>query len=82
MKRDIEQDQTIERTELALNSVILSDNKIFKAASINVYATKFEFKDKKIMFLLAILIGLIIGAFYVIISKAIQSHMVIKKKIY
>ena len=79
-KRAIEQDQTIHRIELIFQSTLKTNKKEFLAASLNIYGTEFELKDKKKMFMLAILIGLIIGAFYVIISKAIQSHIAIRKK--
>ena len=79
-KRAIEQDQTIDRIELIFQSALTTNKKEFLAASLNIYGSEFEFKDKTKMFMLAILIGLIIGAFYVIISKAIQSHIAIRKK--
>ena len=40
-KREIEQDQTIQRTELVLQSTLMKDNNEFSAASLNISATKF-----------------------------------------
>jgi LPS O-antigen subunit length determinant protein (WzzB/FepE family) len=84
-KRSIEQDQTIERIELILQSTLLADSsflnsKTFSAASLNAITTKFEYKDNKKMLVLAMVIGLMVGTFYVIISNAFQSHRVIRKK--
>ena len=78
-KRAIEQDQTIERIKLALQSGLLGDNTEFSAASIKVITTKFEYKDNKKMFMIAIIISLIAGIFYVLISNAFQSFKVSKK---
>ena len=78
-KRAIEQDQTIERIKLALQSGLLGDNTEFSAASIKVITTKFEYKDNKKMSMIAIVIGLIAGIFYVLISNAFQSFRVSKK---
>ena len=80
-KRAIEQDKTIERLKLAIQSDLLVDNKEFSAASINPITTKFLYKANKIkMFGLAIVIGLMAGILYVLISNAFQSHRVSKKK--
>ena len=78
-KRAIEQDKTIERVKLALQSNLLADNKIFSAALINPSKTKFEYIDYKKIYVLAIVIGLIAGIFYVLISNAFQSFRVSKK---
>ena len=78
-KRAIEQDQTIERVKLAIQSNLLEDNNEFSAGSINVILTKFEYKDYKNIYVLAILIGLVAGIFYVLISNAFQSFRVSKK---
>jgi len=78
-KRAIEQDQTIERLELAFQSNLLTDKNDFFVASINAIATKFEYNDNKKMLILAIVAGLIVGIFYVLISNALQSPRVSKK---
>jgi len=78
-KRAIEQDQTLERLELALQSSLLTDNKKFTAASINTITTKFKYEDDRKIYVIAILIGLIAGIFYVLISNAFQSFRVSKK---
>jgi len=86
-KRAIEQDQTIERTQLILESTLLADNfflnsKEFSAASASPIITKFKYKKNNQMSMinLATIIGLIVGVFYVIISNAFQSHKVRRKK--
>ena len=82
-KRAIEQDQIIERTKLAISSVLLLDNDKFSAATIDAITTKFEYKNNKNnkkSRLLAIAIGLIVGVFYVIITNAFQLNRVISKK--
>lgn len=78
-KREIEQDQTIERLELILQTNLLSDNQEFDAASINPITTKFEYEDGRKIYVIAILISLIAGIFYVLISNAFQSFRVSKK---
>ena len=78
-QRAIEQDKTIERIELAFQSTPLANNNEFSAASINAIPTKFEYKNNKIL-VLAIVIGLMAGIFYVLISNAFQSHRVSRKK--
>jgi len=80
MKRAIEQDKTIERFKAIINSLLLSDSIKFSAASIDAITTKFEYKNHTTKFLQTIAIGLIVGVFYVIISNAIQSRRVIRKK--
>ena len=84
-KRAIEQDQTIVRTELILESTLLVDNsflnsKEFSAASASPITTIFEYKKNKKFRVLAIVIGLIVGVFYVLISSAFQSHRIRRKK--
>ena len=78
-KREIEQNKTVERIILSLQSELLPDNENF-AASINAITTKFEYKEKSSSITLAILIGLIVGIFYVIISNSYQSNRVSRKK--
>jgi len=78
-KRAIEQDKTIERLELVLQSKLLADNKEFTAGLINAITTEFKYKDDRMIYVLAIVIGLIAGIFYVLISNAFQSIRVSKK---
>jgi len=78
-KRAIEQDKTIERIKLVFQSNLLISNNQFDAALINTITTKFKYKDSKRMPMIAIIIGLIVGAFYVVISNEIQSHRVKRK---
>jgi len=78
-QRAVEQDKTIERIELAMQATPLANNNEFSATSTNVLSTKFEYNDNKIL-VIAIVIGLIVGVFYVLISNAFQSHRVSRKK--
>jgi len=79
--RAIKQDKTIERVESAYQSTPLINNTNFFAASLNIFSTEFKYKDNKHMLKTAIVIGLIIGIFYVLISNAFQSHRVYRKKL-
>ncbi len=76
--RKIKQDKTIEKIELAFQSTPLANKDKFLSKSTNL-TTKFEYKNNKIL-VEAIVIGLIVGVFYVIISNALQSHRVSRKK--
>ena len=78
-QRAIEQDKTVERLELVLQSTLLADNKEFTAGLINGITTEFKYKDDRMIYVLAIVIGLIAGIFYVLISNAFQSIRVSKK---
>ena len=78
-KRTIEQDKTIERIELAFQSTPLANKNEFSAAEVKILATKFEYKDNKIL-VIAIVIGLIVGVFYVLIFNAFQTQRVSRKK--
>ena len=79
-KRAIEQDKTIERSKLITNSALLSGDKDFSAASVNVITTKFNYANNKKILGLAILIGLMVGVIFVIISNVFQNHRAISKK--
>ena len=89
-KRAIEQDKTIERIELAFQSTplankntfssSLANNNEFSAISLNVLATKFQYENNKVSMPLLIIIGLIAGIFYVLISNAFQTQRVFRKK--
>ena len=78
-QRAIEQDKTIERIELAFQSTPLANNNEFSAVEVKILATKFEYKDNKIL-VIAIAIGLIVGVFYVLIFNAFQTQRVSRKK--
>ena len=78
-KRAIEQDKTIKRLELALQSNPISDNNEFYAASIKAISTKFEYENDITIYAIAIVISLMAGIFYVLISNAFQSFRVSKK---
>jgi len=78
-KRAIQQDQTIERIKLTLKSNLLADNNEFSAGSINAISTEFEYKNYKNIYVIAIVIGLMAGIFYVLVSHAFQSFRVSRK---
>ena len=80
-KRKLQQDKTIQRTKLVLNSTPLGENNDFLAASINTSSTTFEFVDNspnKSIFS-AMIFGLIIGIFYVSIKNEIKSKKNFRK---
>ena len=79
-KREITQDQSINRIKLILQSISLFENKEFSAASMGLIATKFEKKNDIKIFILAIAIGLIVGISYVLISSTFQSQRLSRKK--
>ena len=79
-KREILQDKTLNRGEDIIKQTPLANDKDFIAASANVSATKFKYKNNNYSLLLALVIGLIIGTIYVIISNAVQTFKVTKKK--
>jgi len=79
-KRAIKQDQTIERIKLIFQSDLLADSKKFSAGSIKATTTKFEYNDNKNMLVMTIVIALMAGIFYVIISNEFQSQRVSRKK--
>ena len=68
----------VERIESILQSTPLGPNKDFYAASANVYATKFQYKN--FSQILSIIFGLIIGVIYVMISNVISSQKVSIKR--
>jgi LPS O-antigen subunit length determinant protein (WzzB/FepE family) len=74
-KRDIEQDQTLNRAkeQFALTPIATSNN--FKAVSISILSTKFDGRENiNLLFALAIVLGGFIGAAYVLISKAVRER--------
>ena len=82
-QRRLLQDKTLERYELIFNSTPLSsDSNSFLAASLKVSATNLSYKayDTKTNLTIAIVIGLIISIFYILISHAIQSEKISRKK--
>lgn len=74
-KRAIQQDKSLIRIKSHLLSTPLHSDQTFYAASINTLATKFVFKKEqhKKKLVLAGVIGLILGIFYVIIENAFKS---------
>lgn len=85
-KREIEQDQSLNRLKIFFEATPLGDNnQIFHAATIKTLSTEFEDKkietiDDKKAILIAIFIGLIIGIIYIIIGNTLQIHRISKKK--
>lgn len=80
-QRAIEQDKIIEQIELAFQSTPLANNNKFSVTLTNVLSTKFEYQNNKILVIAIVIIGLIVGVFYVIISDAFQTHSVSRKKL-
>ena len=89
IKRSIEQNnflerykqasaKNLERIELSFQSTPLGNNKVFRAASANIYATKFQYKNNSQI--LPIIIGLIFGVLYVMISNIISSQKTYRKR--
>ena len=73
--RDLEQDKTLERVESLFASTPIASTNNFSAVSVNVETTDFEFNNNPMMVFplpLAVVIGGVIGAFYVLISNAIR----------
>ena len=78
-QRAIEQDKTIEQIELAFQLTPLANNNEFSAAFAKVLTSKFENNNNNNL-VPTIMIALIAGIFYVLISNKFQSHRVFKKK--
>lgn len=79
-KRDIEQDKSLNRLELAYNNSSLGNNIDFIAARMSIEATEIKYKDYNKMYAIAVIIGLIVGVFYVLISGAIKSQTSSRKR--
>lgn len=74
-KRTLEQDKTLERAEALFNATPIVSANDFSAVSVAVEATTFETQNKfSVMLTLAVVIGGIIGALYVLIASAIRSR--------
>ena len=72
--RDLEQDKTLVRAESLFASTPIASTNDFSAVSVNVKATDFEFNNNPMLLPLAVVIGGIIGVFYVLISNAIRKR--------
>ena len=87
-KRRLMQNKTIERAQFLLNVSPLGQNNEFYAASMNISATEFFYEYNKYnnhatlkrTLILAMIIGLIIGICYVLISHALQFQKIPRKK--
>ena len=75
-KRSIQQDKTLDRAKLFFSKTPVGGNEVFTAATANVSATTFKYEDyhKKNTLILGLLIGFIIGVFFVLIQKFLQSR--------
>jgi LPS O-antigen subunit length determinant protein (WzzB/FepE family) len=74
-KRGIEQDKTLERAEMLLATTPLQTKDGFKAVSITVGSTDFEYKSKRmLMIVMAAVLGGMIGAVYVLFSSAVRKR--------
>ena len=73
-KRDLEQDETIERAINLFNKTPLNQND-FQATIVKVATTDFKTNNKKILYYgLAIVLGGIIGVVYVLIANAFKNR--------
>ena len=79
-KRSLQQDKSLERAELLISTTPIGDSEVFFAALANISSTKFTYNNNKKIQIFAILIGLIIGVFYVFVTHAIHSQVIVKKK--
>ena len=74
-QREIEQDKTLQRAEALFASTPIMSSADFSAVAVSTEATDFKTNNKRILlFALAIVIGGIIGAIYVLISSAIRKR--------
>jgi LPS O-antigen subunit length determinant protein (WzzB/FepE family) len=79
-KRKIKQDKTKERISLELESTPLGKNGEFLATSTNIFLTELEYKDNKKFLPQVVLIGLIVGIIYILISSVFKSQTVSRKR--
>lgn len=81
-KRDLEQDNNLEREMSIINSVLDKyKDENFKAASLDIYGTKTNYiNNNLIILILSLIFGLAIGVFYVLIFDNGKSIKIAKKK--
>ena len=83
-KRSLEQNTTVKRARFLLERSPLGQNNEFYAASMNISATEYldlyNHTSLKKNLILAMVIGLIIGVFYVLISHVLQFQKIPRKK--
>ena len=73
--RQIEQDRTLERAEALFASTPVASLDNFTAVAVNVDATEFESKDKRLLILvLSVVIGGMLGVIYVLVNSAIRNR--------
>jgi len=73
-KRDLEQDKTLERAEELFNKTPLNQND-FQATIVKVAATDYKINNKtNLYYALAIVLGGMIGVFYVLIANAFRNR--------
>jgi hypothetical protein len=77
-KRTLIQNKSVIRASSILENTPLSDNN-FKAALVNVTATKFRILKNNRLLYLSVIFGLIIGIFYTLISDAFRYRNKLKK---
>ena len=70
-KRGFEQDKTFERAELLFKNTPIMSTDEFSATSVKIEATEFVYKSNRLLMMItmAIVIGGIVGAIYVLISN-------------
>ena len=76
-KRVLEQDKRLQRANALFANTPIKQG-AFKAASVNVSATKYVYKDKSLHYIMAIILSGMIGVFYVLIGNSFAKR---KKKI-
>ena len=74
-KRSFEQDKIFERADSLFATTPIMNTDEFSATSVTIGATEFESQHKRIMMLvMAVVVGGIVGAIYVLISDAISKR--------
>jgi len=74
-KLALSKDQTLERVERLFAETPFIKSGSFQAASFDVVATKFEYKDKRALILaLAVVFGGMVGVVYVLIASAMRGR--------
>ena len=75
-KRVFEKDKTFERAELLFKNTPIMSTDEFSATSVKIEATEFVYKSNRLLMMItmAIVIGGIVGAIYVLISNAYRNR--------
>ena len=80
-QRTLKQDKTLERADILFASTPIMSTNDFSAVSVTVGATAIEDKSNKMLMLaLAVVIGGMIGVFYVLFSSAVRKRKQVSSK--